>query len=112
MGTTPPGQRMTPLSTFSRTGQLSDGAELWAISRTGNDERRIANLRSMYPIAHRYDVSARGEITYVRFDAGEHELWLTHVRAISGGSRRCNADLAGYGGCLPSVPIDTGNPPS
>ena len=64
---------------FLRTGQLSDGAELWAISRTGNDERRIANLRPMYPIAHRYDVSARGEITYVRFDAGEHELWLTHV---------------------------------
>jgi len=65
---------------FLRTGEISDGAELWAISRTGNDERRIANLRPMYPIAHRYDVSARGEITYVRFDAGEHELWLTDLR--------------------------------
>jgi len=65
---------------FLRAGQLSDGAELWAISRSGNDERRIANLRPMSPIAHRYDVSARGEIAYVRFDAGEHELWLTDLQ--------------------------------
>ena len=64
---------------FLRTGEFSDGAELWTISRTGRDERRVANLRPMYPITHRYDVSTRGEITYVRFDAGEHELWLTDL---------------------------------
>jgi len=64
---------------FLRAGELSDGAELWAISRTGSDERRIANLRPMYPITHRYDVSPRGEIAYVRFDSGEHELWLTDL---------------------------------
>ena len=64
---------------FLRAGQLSDGAELWVISRTGSDEKRIANLRPMPPINHRYDVSPRGEIAYVRFDSGEDELWLTDL---------------------------------
>jgi hypothetical protein len=33
----------------------------------------------MYPIAHTFDVSPKGEIVYVQLKRGREELWLTDV---------------------------------
>jgi hypothetical protein len=31
----------------------------------------------MYPIAHTFDVSPKGEVVYIQFKRGREELWLT-----------------------------------
>jgi hypothetical protein len=35
----------------------------------------------MYPIVRMMDVSPQGEIAYVKFKAGENELWLADFSA-------------------------------
>ena len=64
---------------FLRTGKSKDRAALWSVSREGTNERWIADLRPMYPIAHTFDVSPKGEIVYVQLKRGREELWLTDV---------------------------------
>jgi hypothetical protein len=60
---------------FLRSGKAHYEEELWSISVTGEDEKQIAKLQ-MHEISSYYDVSSKGEIVYVRFDPGRHELWL------------------------------------
>ncbi len=60
-----------------RDGTLKDGTEIWSISNTGQDERRIFDMRPMHPIGQFFDVSAKGKIVWVRFDRGKNELWLS-----------------------------------
>lgn len=61
---------------FQRRGTLTDGEELWSISRDGGDEKRVAILRPMQPIGPFYDVSLTGQIVWVQYRRGKHELWL------------------------------------
>ncbi len=49
---------------------------VWSCSRDGQDEKLIGELR-MYPTSNFYSVSPKGEIVYVRFNQGKHELWLS-----------------------------------
>jgi Tol biopolymer transport system component len=60
---------------FLRSGKAQYEEELWSISVTGEDEKQIAKLQ-MHDISSYYDVSSKGEIVYVRFNPGRHELWL------------------------------------
>jgi eukaryotic-like serine/threonine-protein kinase len=61
---------------FQRPGQFPQVTELWSINRNDRKEAHIANLGPMYPIGHIMDVSPQGEIAYVKFKAGDNELWL------------------------------------
>jgi Tol biopolymer transport system component/DNA-binding winged helix-turn-helix (wHTH) protein len=51
---------------FLRTGKSVDGAELWSINRDGSDERFLTQLRPLHAMAHFYDVSAKGQVVYLR----------------------------------------------
>jgi Tol biopolymer transport system component len=64
---------------FLRNGDLLDGAELWSIPRKTGKGTHIANLNPLHPINHMFDVSPQGEVVFVRFDSGEHELWLADL---------------------------------
>jgi Tol biopolymer transport system component len=66
---------------FLRTGHVLDGAELWTISRKTRKETHIDNLRPLFAIGQMFDVSPQGEVVFVRFDSGAHELWLADLSA-------------------------------
>jgi eukaryotic-like serine/threonine-protein kinase len=53
--------------------------QLWSVSAEGEDERLIGELQPLKPNEHFWDVSPRGEIVYVRFNQGRHELWLADL---------------------------------
>jgi hypothetical protein len=59
---------------FLREGRVTDGAELWSITREGRDEKRIDELKPMSPIAHFYDVSPKGLVVYVQMRPGKQQL--------------------------------------
>jgi Tol biopolymer transport system component len=54
-------------------------SEVWSISFGGRDEKLIGELQPLNPLAKFYDVSPKGEIVYVRFNQGRHELWLADL---------------------------------
>ena len=66
---------------FQRPGQLPQLTELWSINRKNRKEVHLADLGPMYPIVRMMDVSPQGEIAYVKFKAGENELWLADFSA-------------------------------
>lgn len=61
---------------FYKASDLKEGEELWAISRDGVGERKIADLHPMLPIGWFFDVSSRGQAVWVQYRKGKHELWL------------------------------------
>jgi eukaryotic-like serine/threonine-protein kinase len=61
---------------FLRFGKTSSDKEVWSRSRDGKDEKLIGELR-VHPIGTFFSVSPKGEIVYVRFNQGKHELWLS-----------------------------------
>jgi hypothetical protein len=60
---------------FQRFGGSRDGREFWCIATNGSGERRIGELQPLHPIGTFYDVSSHGEVVFVRFNQGRHELW-------------------------------------
>jgi serine/threonine protein kinase len=66
---------------FQRPSQLPQIAELWSFNRKTRKEVHLADLGPMYPIGRMMDVSPQGEIAYVKFKAGENELWLADFSA-------------------------------
>jgi serine/threonine protein kinase len=64
---------------FFKTSGLSDGEALWAISRDGVGEKKIGNLQPMHPIGWFFDVSWTGQIVWVQYHVGKHELWLVDL---------------------------------
>jgi len=65
---------------FLRLIKPAESAEVWAISRSGSGEKRVAQLRPMHLINMFYDVSPSGQIVYTQFKPGQHELWLSDFR--------------------------------
>jgi serine/threonine protein kinase len=59
---------------FLRFGKTGGYMEVWSCSRDGQDEKLIGELRMADDF---YSVSPKGEIVYVRFNQGKHELWLS-----------------------------------
>lgn len=66
---------------FYRSSALRDGEELWSITREGTSERMLVNLRPMHPIGDFFDVSPTGQIVWVQYQPGKHELWLSDYSA-------------------------------
>lgn len=66
---------------FYKVSSLKDGEELWAISPEGAGERKIGELRPTHPIGKFYDVSSRGQVVWIQYRAGKHELWLLDLPA-------------------------------
>ena len=66
---------------FYKVSSLRDGEELWAISRDGVGERKVVDLRPLHPIGEFSDVAATGQIVWVQYRAGKHELWLRDLPA-------------------------------
>jgi serine/threonine protein kinase len=62
---------------FYRRSNLRDGEELWSITREGADERHVAHLRPMHPIGPFFDISPSGQIVWIQYRRGRHELWLS-----------------------------------
>jgi serine/threonine protein kinase len=60
---------------FMRYSRGREGRELWSISSDGRDEK-LVGLLPIHPIGTFFDVSAQGEIVYVRYSPGKPELWL------------------------------------
>jgi eukaryotic-like serine/threonine-protein kinase len=57
----------------------ADASEVWSISFEGGDEKLVGELRPLGPLRTAYHVSPKGEIVYVRFNQGRHELWLADL---------------------------------
>lgn len=66
---------------FYKVSSLRDGEELWAISPDGGGERKIIDLRPIHPIGQFFDVSATGQLVWVQYRVGKHELWLRDLPA-------------------------------
>jgi len=66
---------------FYKVSSLRDGEELWAISRDGVGERKVVDLRPLHPIGEFSDVASTGQIVWVQYRAGKHELWLRDLPA-------------------------------
>jgi eukaryotic-like serine/threonine-protein kinase len=66
---------------FFKMTSLRNGEELWAISPDGVGEKKIVDLRPIHPIGQFYDVSATGQIIWVQYRVGKHELWLRDLPA-------------------------------
>jgi len=66
---------------FYKVSSLRDGEELWAISPDGAGEKKIVDLRPLHPIGEFFDVAATGQIVWVQYQAGKHELWLRDLPA-------------------------------
>lgn len=66
---------------FHRASDLRDGEELWSITREGGDERKVADLKPLHPIGNFFDVSPSGQIVWVQYRRGKHELWITEFPA-------------------------------
>ena len=66
---------------FYRGNTLRDGEELWSITREGTDERHVVDLNPMHPIGPFFDTSPTGEIVWVRYLRGKHELWLSDFQS-------------------------------
>lgn len=62
---------------FYRESKLRDGEELWSISLTGKDEKKIMDLGPMHQIGNFYDVARSGLITWVQYQRSRNELWLS-----------------------------------
>jgi Tol biopolymer transport system component/DNA-binding winged helix-turn-helix (wHTH) protein len=54
-----------------------DSREVWAVSTDGENEKLIVERRHVDPIAAFFDVSKTGQVVYVQFKQGQHELWMT-----------------------------------
>jgi len=61
---------------FSRHGVLSNGMEIWSVSRDGSNQIHVADLQPVHPIGYFYDVSPTGQIVWVKYQQGKPELWL------------------------------------
>ena len=66
---------------FYKVGSLRDGEQLWAISPDGVGERKIVDLRPTHPIGEFFDVSSTGQVVWVQYRVGKHELWLLDLPA-------------------------------
>ena len=66
---------------FYKVSNFRDGEELWAISRDGVGERKIVDLRPLHPIGEFFDVSSTGQVVWVQYRVGKHELWVRDLPA-------------------------------
>jgi len=66
---------------FYKVSSLKDGEELWAISRDGIGERKIIDLSPLHPIGEFFDVASTGQVVWVQYRRGKHELWLLDLPA-------------------------------
>ena len=66
---------------FLKISSMRDGQELWAISPDGMGERKIVDLRPIHPIGEFFDVSSTGQIVWVQYRVGKHELWVRDLPA-------------------------------
>jgi Tol biopolymer transport system component len=71
---------------FHRRGRALDdrtlqSVELWVMSASGGDERKVATLEPQSTLATRCDISPRDECVWVQFRRGKQELWLAQLRA-------------------------------
>ncbi len=66
---------------FFKISSLRDGEELWAISPDGTGEGKILDLLPIHPIGQFFDVSPTGQIVWVQYRVGKHELWLLDLPA-------------------------------
>ena len=66
---------------FYKVSGLRDGEELWAISPDGAGERKVVDLRPTHPIGEFFDVSSTGQVVWVQYRQGKHELWLLDLPA-------------------------------
>jgi hypothetical protein len=65
---------------FARTRRMLDDPELasrevWVMTREGKAARRIAVLEPVHALTTPFEVSPEGEILWVQFRRGRHELW-------------------------------------
>ena len=58
---------------------LTNGKELWKVSLDGKREEKLRDLRPMLSMDPFYDVSANGQVAWVQFKQGVHELWLMNL---------------------------------
>lgn len=61
---------------FFKITSMRDGEELWTISPDGGGEKKIVDLRPIHPIGQFFDLSSTGQIVWVQYRVGKHELWL------------------------------------
>ena len=66
---------------FLKISSMRDGQELWAISPDGMGERKIVDLRPIHPIGEFFDISSTGQIVWVQYRVGKHELWVRDLPA-------------------------------
>jgi Tol biopolymer transport system component len=69
---------------FQRAGPPLDdlrlnSLEVWVMSDTGKDARRVATLGAQSTLASRIDVSPRDEIVWVQSRRGKEELWAAQL---------------------------------
>jgi hypothetical protein len=55
----------------------TDSREVWVVSPKGEGEKRIVELPRLDPLAGYYHVSKTGQVVYMQFKPGPHDLWIT-----------------------------------
>jgi Tol biopolymer transport system component/DNA-binding winged helix-turn-helix (wHTH) protein len=53
--------------------------EIWSVSPDGKNEKLIGERGHIDPSATFYDVSITGQVAYIQFKQGPHELWMTEL---------------------------------
>jgi len=66
---------------FFKVSTLRDGEEIWTIPSDGVGERKIVDLRPIHPIGGFFEVASTGEVVWVQYRGGKHELWLVDLPA-------------------------------
>jgi hypothetical protein len=61
---------------YNNFSNLKEGEELWKVSRDGSNAKKIMDLQPLHPIGNFFDVSPQGEMVWMQYQRGKHELWL------------------------------------
>ena len=56
---------------------IEGGRAIWSIGNNGTDERKVMDMRPIYPQGTFFDVSPSGQIVWIKYIGGRKELWLS-----------------------------------
>lgn len=66
---------------YNHFSNLKDGEEVWKVSSEGGNTKKIIDLQPLHPIGNFFDASPQGEIVWIEYQRGKHELWLAEFPA-------------------------------
>jgi hypothetical protein len=54
---------------------ITGGREVWSVSTSGTEEKKVMDMKPLDPAGTFFDVAADGRIVWVRYLRGKSELW-------------------------------------